>query len=112
PGSKILISGYDSTQLATSDNREFKSDIFSYTFSSPLTCKRSTLGGGCYLIPDEIGEPDDIDETKAKSVADVFYSSYEYASTYAESYTCKVGFVTPYLGASYNYHSELYESRS
>lgn len=106
-GADVLASGYDSTQLATSTERTFRSPVFSFTYDN--RCIRSSLGGACYLVPQEL-TPYDLDITTSEAVQGVYNSYYEYTNTYASSYTSSFGLKTPYFGASINYHESIYDS--
>jgi len=108
PGADVLAGGFDATQLATNSDREFMSQIFEYTFYDKR-CMRSNMGGACYRIPDQL-YPIDIDMTTSQAVQGLYYSSYEYISTYSESFSSSVGFTFCDFGASIYYHQELYDS--
>jgi len=107
PGADVLAGGFDVTQLSTINERSFKSPIFSYNITK--RCLQSTLGGKCYLVPNEL-TPYDLDITLSESVNGIYFSSDEYLNTYSESYDSSFGIKTPYVGASYNYHESLYDS--
>jgi hypothetical protein len=109
PGADVLAGGFDSTQLATTTDRRFKSPVFSYTYKNKQ-CMQSSLGGACYLTPDQL-HPYDMDISMSEAVNGLFYSYYEYTDTYATSYTSSFGLKTPYFGASINYHQSIFDSK-
>lgn len=107
-GADVLAGGLDITQLATTIERNFMSPIFEYTFTRNI-CMQSILSSICFKIPDQL-LPYELDVTDTRSVQNVYYASYQYVTTYASSFSSSSGFITPYFGASYNYHKELYDS--
>lgn len=107
PGADVLAGGFDVTQLSTISERSFKSPIFMYNYTKK--CLQSTLGGKCYLCPNEL-TPYDIDITLSESVNGIYSSSSEYLSTFSESYSFTFGIKSDYFEGAYEYHNSLYKS--
>ena len=107
PGASVIIGGFDMTELATSDDRSFKSPIFDY--SGKYSCLKPGSQAICYIVPAELNILN-TDISKTLQVEDLFDTYYDHVEVFSESYTCSVGIGVPDFSMSVNYHYELLTS--